>query len=217
MGNKRPPSARSRWIWTGVLALPVIAIVVAGAYLSQQPLGRPPATPPPPALTDDRYTDFGKEGLAYATSARTVSVNASDLPIAASDIGLGDNETVTIPAADLGNKLRLTVGTDLVDLITPGPITVTATDGTVSSVIYTNGGSGIADVRTDLLADGDRFGLPESQVSDLVSTVRQLQRNGNGYSATLEPGTALGLAVTPSLECDDGGFCLLTHTVDLTP
>ena len=213
-GNKRPPSARSRWIWTGILAVPVVAIVAATVYLSQQPLGRPPATPPPAAQTDEKYTDFGTAGLEYATSARFVSVNATDLPIAASDIGLGPDQTATIEASNLGNTLRLTVGGDLVDLYPVGEISVSASGGQVTEVTYSTSG-GVADARRALLDDVSSFGLPKDQVAPLVATIKQRQREGDGYSVALEPGTDLGVTVTPSIDCDPTGFCVLTHTVDL--
>jgi hypothetical protein len=193
----------------------VIAIIVATIYLSQQPLGRPPAVPPATAQTDNKFTTFTDAGIEYATSARFVSVNVTDRPIAASDIGLSDDETVTIPAAELGNRLRITLGREVVEVVPVGSVSVTSEGGVVTQLVYTDTGYGIGDARRTLLADVDQFGLPSDQIATVVSTVKQSQRDGKSYSETLEPGTALGVPVTPNLSCDTDGYCLLTHTIAL--
>jgi hypothetical protein len=214
-GNKRPVSARVRWIWTGVLALPVVAAIVVTAILSQQPLGRPPVTPPQEAVTDDGYTDFSAAGVEYATSKRLVTVNASSLPIAASTIGLPDDGAVTIPSNSLGNKVRIVVGDDRVEATPVGAITVAATGGTVTTLTYINADIGIADVRNQLLKDVLQYGTDADEVEFVVGEVKTKQRNGEAYQGTLQPGTLLGVTETTSLHCDATSLCTLTHVIDL--
>lgn len=214
-GNKRPPSRRSRWIWTGVLAMPVLAIVVTTVVRAQQPLGRPPATPPTGAVTDGGFTDFSDAGIEYATAKRFVSVNATKLPIAASAVGLSGEETATVPASDLGNRLQVTAGSIVVDVFPAGDVTLTSSGSIVTELDYSLAGLGIADIRKALLQDVSDYGISSEEIAPLVSTVKSNQRDGEAYSAALTPGERLGFAVTPSVDCDTTGACTITHTFDL--
>jgi hypothetical protein len=215
-GNKRPPSRRSRWIWTGVLAVPVIAIAVATIVLAQQPLGRPPTSAPTEALTDGGFTDFSEVGIEYAAAKRFVSVNATKLPIPASAVGLMGSETATVPASDLGNRLQVTAGSIVVDVSSAGDVSVTTSGYNVTQLQYSLGGLGIAEIRNILLEDVADYEISSDEIGPLVATVKSHQRDGEAYSGTLMPGDRLGFAVTPSIDCDAAGSCSITHTLDLT-
>lgn len=220
--------ARRRRILQWVL--PALAVlVIAGTFgvaqlLMADGLGQP-RDARPDEVSARNTTQFGPAGIEYAERHQRVTVNLSELPIAAADVSLADDASATIAPrygfldAVLWRGQGGGIDGEGYDRQFLSSITATTEAGRLVSLEASRAPTGWAEFPALIAAirqasDAFGWGIDEAAIEALTDRVGEHVRAGQPASIPLATGDAMGLPVTGSVQCDETGLCVLETVFD---
>lgn len=222
------PQARKRrrkrlWAWLApVLGLALVgAIFLTTSILVPQLTEGPPA-PEPNEVSSSNTTQFGEAGVAYAARFGRVTINMSELPLSAADVGMEDSASAIVTAQGL---LDLTMYTGQGEAgYWKGVVEyfqIETSGGAVSYMEFAEARTGWAEFqaiisRLNVGVELFGWGFDEAVQEQMTDQIGDAVRAGEATMFPIEVGTDFGLPVRGEVRCDETGFCQLVTILEPT-
>ena len=196
------------WIPAGIGVIVIAAVVAITLSVQSHKVG----VPVPAPTSDSR---FDAAGLRYIERSRITRINVAHLPISASAIGLGANQTVLIKSeTGLDERLQLE-GNRRYAAITADTFTIVAKDGEVSRIDFAGQNlDGFPALRTEL-ASAAVFGLTPDLAQTALDQVRLHNADGKPFNQTFGPLREFGVPVVLTVAADGAGSYSVNYRMRL--
>lgn len=213
-----------RWIFPLVALVVIVGVVVVTALVLGSGL-TDDREPTADEVSADNTSQMTDAGVAFIAQRQSASFNLSDLPLTAADVGMADDDTV-VATSSIG-LITTTIyvgqggGVDGEGYLRTlmRELSVTTEGGVVTSLdaeLETFGWAEFPAIVRALDAGVTELGwtfTPEMR-TQLEDQVGAAVRDGESYDWSIEPGTAMGVAVGADVACTGDGSCSLTYRFD---
>lgn len=197
----------------------VLALIAGAGVLAYQVSSGSVGREAPPevkeAVTQDGYSRYSDDGIAYITDSLQARVDLSEPSPDARRLGLPADGDTLVTADNFTVSVGLYVGEEEIR-IPASSMTLTTKDGVLVGLSLVSAASSYQEQRALLDTVAERFGIDTAAMATLDADVAENVRAEKSTSYAFGPGTAFGRPTTATVAVYGAGGTGLTIDVDFS-